>query len=123
MNGGTIVQTVSDELAHDSLHETEDNLWSVLLMTGYLTKSDPGEDGDTVSLKIPNAEIVAVFESAVVRLFRERLDRSRQQALMDAFWSGDAAAVTELLSEFLFDTISYHDYHEHGGGGTVRHSA
>ena len=40
MNGGTITQTISDELAYDSLHETEDNLWSVLLMTGYLTKTD-----------------------------------------------------------------------------------
>ena len=37
MNGGTITQTISDELTYDSLHETEDNLWSVLLMTGYLT--------------------------------------------------------------------------------------
>ena len=43
MNGGTIVQKISDELAYDSLHENEDNLWSTLLMTGYLTKADPGE--------------------------------------------------------------------------------
>ena len=81
-------------------------------MTGYLTKSDPEEDGNTVSLRIPNAEIADIFESAVVRLFREQLDRDRQKALMDAFWSGDAETATELLSDFLFDTISYHDYHE-----------
>ena len=112
MNGGAIVQTVSDELTYDSLHDTEDNLWSVLLMTGYLTKADPGEEGNTVSLRIPNAEIAAVFESAVVRLFQEKLDRSRQKELMDAFWSGDADTATRLVSDFLFDTISFHDYHE-----------
>ena len=112
MNGGTIVQTISDELTYDSLHETEDNLWSVLLMTGYLTKANPEEEGNTVSLRIPNAEITDVFETAVVRLFQERLDRSRQRELMDAFWRGDADAATEMLSDFLFDTISYHDYHE-----------
>ena len=49
MNGGTIFQTISDELTYDTVHETEDNLWSVLLMTGYLTKADPEEDGNTVS--------------------------------------------------------------------------
>ena len=112
MNDGTIVQTISEELTYDSLHETEDNLWSVLLMTGYLTKADPKEEGNTVSLRIPNAEIADVFETAIVRLFQERLDRSRQKELMIAFWSGDADTATKLVSDFLFDTISFHDYHE-----------
>ena len=112
LNGGDIIQTISDELTYDSLHETEDNLWSVLLMTGYLTKANPKEEGNTVSLRIPNAEIAGVFETAVVRLFQERLDRSRQRELMDAFWRGDADAATKLVSDFLFDTISFHDYHE-----------
>ena len=80
MNGGTIFQTISDELTYDTVHETEDNLWSVLLMTGYLTKADPEEDGNTVSLKIPNAEISGIFETAVVKLFQEQLDRDRQRA-------------------------------------------
>ena len=112
MNGGTVTQTISDELTYDTVHETEDNLWSILLMTGYLTKANPGEEGSTVALKIPNAEIAGVFETAIVRLFREQMDRDRQKALMDAFWSGDAETASELLSDFLFDTISYHDYHE-----------
>jgi hypothetical protein len=112
MNGGTIVQAISDDLTYDSLHEIEDNLWSVLLMTGYLTKANPEEEGNTVSLRIPNAEITGIFETAVVRLFQERLDRSRQRELMDAFWRGDTDTATELMSDFLFDTISFHDYHE-----------
>jgi hypothetical protein len=112
MNGGTIVQEISDDLTYDSLHEIEDNLWSVLLMTGYLTKANPEEEGNTVSLRIPNAEITGIFETAVVRLFQERLDRSRQRELMDAFWRGDTDTATELMSDFLFDTISFHDYHE-----------
>ena len=48
-------------MTYNILHETEDNLWSVLLMTGYLTKSDPDEDGNTVSLKIPNKEIAGIM--------------------------------------------------------------
>ena len=57
MNGGTITVTVSDELTYDTLHESEQNLWSILLMTGYLTKADPAARGQTVALKIPNTEI------------------------------------------------------------------
>ena len=47
MNGGTITETISDELTYDILHETEQNLWSVLLMTGYLTKADPDAEGSS----------------------------------------------------------------------------
>ena len=112
MNGGTITVTVSDELTYDTLHESEQNLWSILLMTGYLTKNDPAVKGQTVALKIPNAEIAGIFEDTVVKLFTDTLDNSRQKALMAAFWDEDIQSATKQLSDFLWDTISYHDYHE-----------
>ena len=112
MNGGTITEPISDELTYDTLHEREENLWSVLLMTGYLTKADPKETSSTVALRIPNMEISGIFESAVVRLFQDTLDKSRQKRLMEALWNGDAESATTLISDFLWDTISFHDYHE-----------
>ena len=112
MNGGTITVTVSDELTYDTLHESEQNLWSILLMTGYLTKADSAAGGQKVALKIPNAEIAGIFEDAVVKLFTDTLDTGRQKELMEAFWDEDIESATKLLSDFLWDTISYHDYHE-----------
>ena len=114
LNGGSIRQTISDELTYDTLHETEDNLWSVLLMTGYLTKADPDVDGDTVELKIPNTEIANIFEETVVQRFNNvlALDRSRQSALMKALWEGDEEKASQMMIDILFQTISYHDYHE-----------
>ena len=114
LNDGSIKQTISDELTYDTLHETEDNLWSVLLMTGYLTKADPDVDGDTVELKIPNTEIANIFEETVVQRFNNvlALDRSRQSALMKALWEGDEATASQMMTDILFQTISYHDYHE-----------
>ena len=112
MNGGTITQTISDELTYDSLHETEDNLWSVLLMTGYLTKANPDEEGDTVSLKIPNAEIASIFQDTVVKYFSDHVNGNEQRKLMSALWAGDEAAASEGISKLLWQTISYMDYHE-----------
>lgn len=112
MNRGTITVTVSDELTYDTLHESEQNLWSILLMTGYLTKVDPAARGLTVALKIPNAEIAGIFEDTVVKLFTDTLDNSRQRELMAALWAEDIESATKQLSDFLWDTISYHDYHE-----------
>ncbi|MBR1477897.1 MAG: AAA family ATPase [Lachnospiraceae bacterium] len=112
MNGGTIVQTITDELTYDTMHSSEDNLWSVLLMTGYITKADADEDEETVSLKIPNREIASIFEDTVVKLFRETIDTNMQKSMMEAFWNRDAKEAGRIVSELLWKTISYNDYHE-----------
>ena len=112
LNGGTITQVISDELTYDTLHSTEDNLWSVLLMTGYITKSDPEEDGDTVSLKIPNKEISSIFEDTVVKYFNETVNTAVVGELINTLWNGDEKRATEIVSELLWNTISYNDYHE-----------
>ncbi|MBQ7165801.1 MAG: AAA family ATPase [Treponema sp.] len=112
MNGGTVTQTISDGLTYDTLVSSEDNLWSVLLMTGYVTKSDPSERGSTVSLRIPNREVAAIFQGAVARLFQDTVDRRVQDSLMDALWNGDEEAAGKAVSDLLWKTISYNDYHE-----------
>lgn len=112
MNSGTIVQTITDELTYDTLHSSEDNLWSVLLMTGYITKADAEEEGETVNLKIPNREIASIFEDTVVKLFKETIDTNMQKSMMEAFWNKDADEAGRIVSELLWRTISYNDYHE-----------
>ncbi len=112
MNGGTITQTISDELTYDTLHSSEDNLWSVILMTGYLTKADAGEEGETVRLKIPNREIASIFEDTVVKLFQDTMDENCRKDMMEALWRGDEREASEAISNLLWKTISYNDYHE-----------
>ncbi|MBR1477115.1 MAG: AAA family ATPase, partial [Lachnospiraceae bacterium] len=112
LNGGNIVQTITDGLTYDTLHSTEDNLWSVLLMTGYITKTDPDEDGDTVSLKIPNKEISSIFQDSVVRYFTDTVNNDTIKELIESLWEKDENTAGEVLSGLLWNTISYNDYHE-----------
>lgn len=112
LNGGTVVQSISDELTYDTLHASEDNLWSVLLMTGYITKADPDEEGETVSLKIPNREIASIFEDTVVRHFRNTTDTVELNKLINALWESNEAEAAKRISDLLWNTISYNDYHE-----------
>ena len=112
LNGGMINQKITDELTYDSLHSSEDNLWSVLLMTGYITKAYPEEDDDTVFLKIPNKEIASIFEDTVVRYFNETVNIDIINELINALWDGEEKRATEIVSDLLWDTISYNDYHE-----------
>lgn len=112
MNGGTIRKTIQDQLTYDTMYKNEDSLWSVLLMTGYLTKADPDAVGTTIELKIPNQEIATIFQDTVADHFVENLNQVDQQALMDALWSEDVSDASKRLSNFLWKTISYNNYHE-----------
>lgn len=112
LNDGIIVQTISGELTYDTLHSSEDSLWSVLLMTGYITKADPDEDGDTISLKIPNKEIASIFQDSVVRYFTDTVNTDTIKELIESLWEKDETRSGEILSGLLWDTISYNDYHE-----------
>ncbi len=82
MNGGEIIQSVSDELTYDTLYKSEENLWSVLLMTGYITKSDPFAEGEYISLKIPNREIASIFQDTVAVYFKNTMDVCVLESLM-----------------------------------------
>lgn len=117
LNGGSIAETVTNALTYDRAYASEGNLWSILLMTGYVTtvRREDGfadEDRFEAELRIPNREIAGIFQSAVVDRFNRTLDQTKQRALMDALWEGDAQRASELLSDFLWHTISYMDYHE-----------
>ena len=117
MNGDTIEQTITDDLTYDMLRGTADEsdcdrLWSVLVMTGYLTKTNCDEVGDRVELTIPNREIEQLFRKVVIERFRKGLDQTKQRAMMKALWNGDEEKASELISDFLWQTVSYNNYHE-----------
>jgi len=117
MAGEYIVQHIDDNLTYDYLHSSEDNLWSVLYLTGYLTQVREADlkeklpEGMT-ALMIPNAEIKELYEATVVTWFRDSTLEWNRKALFDAVWSGDSEVLTLEMSKLLRRTISYHDYRE-----------
>lgn len=117
MSGGYIIQRVDESLTYDYLHSSEDNLWSLLYLTGYLTKArEEDHAGElpegTVALIIPNAEIKEIFETTVIRWFDDSAKKWNRNALFDAVWKGDSEGLTREMSCLLKKTISYHDYKE-----------
>lgn len=117
MAGGCIVQRVDENLTYDYLHASEDNLWSTLYLTGYLTRAREADykgevpDG-MVALMIPNAEIREIFETTVIRWFDDSTKKWNRSVLFDAVWRGDSGSITKEMNALLRRTISYHDYRE-----------
>ncbi len=112
LNRGTIQERVTRELTYDQLNGSEENLWSVLLMTGYVSKAEKGSLKGELELRIPNREIAEIFRDAVVVRFQKTLDRSKANALIDALWCGEEEKASQALSDILWQSISYYDYGE-----------
>ena len=117
MSGGHIFQHIDEYLTYDYLHSDEDNIWSILYLTGYLTqvKEDVGrklDDSKMTALTIPNKEIRDIFETTVIKWFDDSARMWNRKALFDAVWSGNSESITYEMNKLLRKTISYHDYRE-----------
>lgn len=112
LNGGTITEDISEELNYTQFADSEKNLWSVLLMTGYVSKADKTTGKGKVRLRIPNAEIADLFKDAVVDRFERSLDADNVDAFVTAMWNRDEKTASEMLTKILWNSISYFDYGE-----------
>ena len=117
MSGGCIVQKIREDLTYEYLHSSEENLWSILYATGYLTqvREDVMTETlppNTAALMIPNAEIREIFEATVQDWFADTAKEEDRKPLFDAVWSGDTETLTTEMNKLLRKTISYHDYRE-----------
>ena len=89
MSGGYIVQKIEENLTYDILHSTEENLWSILYLTGYLTRVrndgqlSPVREGET-ALMIPNEEIREIYETTVMKWFDDSARSWNRKALFAA---------------------------------------
>ena len=115
--GNYIIQNIDENLTYDYLHSSEENLWSILYLTGYLTRVRESElqvqiPEGTVALQIPNAEIKEIFETTVIKWFSDTAKNWNRNALFQAVWNSDVESLTVEMNTLLRKTISYHDYKE-----------
>ncbi|MDL2302088.1 ATP-binding protein [Lachnospiraceae bacterium OttesenSCG-928-D06] len=117
LSGGYIIQKVEEDLTYDYLHSSEENLWSILYLTGYLTRVScaemeqklmPGE----LALAIPNLKIKDIFRDTIKKWFEDNARIWNKKILFDAVWSKDADKATTEITRLLRKTISYYDYQE-----------
>ena len=111
--GEIITKTLNENLTHNEIDQSIENIWSLLYMTGYLTAAE-SPDGDRYRLRIPNREVRQIYMQQVLSWFRERTqaDTEKLTGLYAAFEKGDTSAITEYLNDQLLDTVSFYDARE-----------
>lgn len=117
LSGQYIEETIEENLTYDYIHSSEENLWSVLYLTGYLTKVKKQDlikklpEGKE-ALIIPNEEIKEIFETTIMKWFDDKAKTWNRKELFHAVWNKDQDEATKQMTKLLRKTISYHDYRE-----------
>lgn len=113
IKGGNIQKTIKEDLTYDLLHSSEENFWSVLYLTGYLTMVKGNKSSEReMLLRIPNKEVKEIFNDTIGEWFKDTVYTMNRKQLFHAVWEGNAEIITEQMTGILARTISYYDYRE-----------
>ena len=119
LNGEFIVKCIDENITYDYLHSTDNNFWSILLMTGYLTVCGNDETGvslsdDEVALRIPNREVRGIFSKCIVNWVQTVTEKENLWSLSEALWKGDSETIARDMTRIINRTLSYNDvWHEY----------
>ena len=110
INGERIHKKIQQELTYRELDNKNDNLWSVLFTTGYLTQDGEAEDGMT-KLVIPNKEIRWIYEEQIREWFNSetKKDIQKLKSFCRAFEENETTAIEKGFTDYLRKTISIRD--------------
>ena len=112
IDGGTIRKRIVETLTYSSLYSSAENIWSLLLMTGYLTLAGKYYPNGETELRLPNNEIRTLFMTSVDEWFSDTVKESDRKTLFRSIWAGDAESLSREISSYLRQTISTYDFQE-----------
>ena len=106
LQGGTVTEKCNETITYKNLYASESNFWTILYLTGYLTKEPQAKKGiqfQPVKLRIPNREVYYIFKEEISDWFRQLTGGSNNTVSLvdEALWNGDEKTVTTLVSELL----------------------
>lgn len=117
-----ILEKIEEDVTYNFDRNNDHNFWSVLYLSGYLTKCNEEEiteidakkikNDNLYALKIPNAEIKEIYQDTILKWFNDSVVTWDLNKLYTAVWNKDIDVITEELNRILLKTISYQDYKE-----------
>ena len=122
MHDKYIICHIEENMTYDFENYNEDHFWTILYLTGYLTKCKDEliskedlkkiKDNNLEALVIPNNEVKEIYQDTIITWFNDSVKNFNIDKLFKAIWNNDIAIATEELNRLLLKTISYHDYKE-----------
>ncbi|MBR1529510.1 MAG: PD-(D/E)XK nuclease domain-containing protein [Oscillospiraceae bacterium] len=114
VNGSSITAPVHEDMVYADIKINRDDIWSFLLFTGYLKQIGMKYQNDEnyLEMVIPNREVKMIYRRTIRQWFDDNLRNTSRENLLKSLISGDVETVSEIIGEWLSETISFYDEKE-----------
>ena len=111
IEGKSINKVIDDNIVMSEVEDSNENIWSFLLMSGYLKsiKTENIEGTLHCQLKIPNKEVHIFYQNLIGKWFKETLTNQKYEEMLSTLISGDIENFGYIFEEFVINNISYFD--------------
>ena len=114
LQGTDVVARIDQNVVYRSLTEDPANIYSLLLVAGYLkvTKKDLQRDGSYLCrVSIPNREIAAVYKSEILSHLLQigAIARTTANKIAESLYANDYKKLQVAIAEYMDKTISFYD--------------
>ena len=111
LRGNTIETTIDENIVMADIELNEDNIWSFLLMAGYLKVVGKRREGKEFyySLKVPNLEVELMYEKIIRDWQSESYIASEYNEMLKALVNFDYEVFEEIFIDYVEKSLSYFD--------------
>ena len=114
LQGKKVVARIDQNVLYRSLSEEPDNIYSLLLVAGYLKapKKELQADGTYLcEISIPNREIAAVYKSEILSHLLQigAITRTTANKIAESLYANDLKKLQQAVTEYLDRSSSFYD--------------
>lgn len=114
LQGERVVARIDQNVVYRSLVEDPANIYSLLLVAGYLKtpKKELQADGSYLcEVSIPNREIAAVYKSEILSHFLQTgaITRTTANKIAESLYANDYKKLQSAIGEYMYKSISFFD--------------
>ena len=114
LRGERVIARIDQNVVYRSLAEDPANVYSLLLVAGYLKtpKKELQPDGGYLcEVSIPNKEILAVYKSKILSHLLQigAITRTTANLVAESLYANDVARLQKAITEYMDKSISFYD--------------
>lgn len=111
IEGKYINKVIDDNIVMSEVEDSNENIWSFLLMSGYLkaVKTENVEGLLNCELKIPNKEVLIFYNNLIKKWFLETMTNQKYKLMLETLISGNIKVFEGIFKEFVINNLSYFD--------------
>ena len=119
LQGKSVIARIDQNVVYRSLAEDPANIYSLLLVAGYLKtpKKKLQDDGSYLcEVCIPNKEITSIYKKEIMSYFLQTgvITRTTANKIAESLYAADNEKLQNAIAEYMDRTISFYDGGEEG---------